>query len=108
MHFLKKSWLTLTKLGFVLFLWTIMFIGAISLFSIAQKGTVYYGDRCQSTLNQKAIDYLNQDEIIAYDYELNCNTLYLDLSVKDDLKKRRDNFIINKNIFILQNTFSIK
>ena len=35
---------------------------------------------------EQAIDYLKQEEIIAFDYELNCNTLYLDLSVKENLE----------------------
>ena len=70
-----------------MFIYVVMFIGAISLFSITNKGTVYYGDRCNSSLDEKAIDYLNQEEIIAYDYELNCNTLYLDLNVKDELNE---------------------
>lgn len=89
MKFLSKAWQTLVKAGLTLFIWTIMFIGAISLFSLTQKGTIYYGNRCTSTLNKKAIDYLNQEEIIAYDYELNCNTLYLDLNVKDNLNKEK-------------------
>lgn len=87
MKFLSKTWQILVKAGLVVFLLTVMFIGAVSLFSLTQKGTVYYGERCNTLLNQKAIDYLNQDEIIAYDYELNCNTLYLDISVKDNLNK---------------------
>lgn len=64
-----------------------MFIGAISLFSLTNKGTIYYGNRCTSKLNENAITYLRQEEIISYDYEFNCNTLYLDLDVKDELKK---------------------
>ena len=66
---------------------TLMLVGAISLFSLANKNTIYYGNRCHSTLNENSINYLNSDEIIAYDYELNCNTLYLDLNVKDELTK---------------------
>lgn len=89
MKFLSKIWKILVKAGLVSFLLTVMFIGAVSLFSLTQKGTVYYGERCNTLLNQKAIDYLNQDEIIAYDYELNCNTLYLDISVKDNLNKNQ-------------------
>ena len=85
----QKIWNTLVKAGFVMFLLTIMTIGAISLFSLSQKGVIYYGNRCNSTLDQKAIEYLKQDEIIAYDYELNCNTLYLDISVKDNLSKEQ-------------------
>jgi len=89
MNILSKTWKILVKTGLVFFLWAVMFIGAVSLFSLTQKGTVYYGDRCNSTLNQSAIDYLNQEEIIAYDYEFKCNTLYLDLNVKDDLNKEQ-------------------
>ena len=89
MSFFKKTWNILVKAGLVLFLWTVMFVGAISLFSLTQKGTIYYGNRCVSSLNKKAIDYLNQNEIIAYDYELKCNTLYLDLNIIDELDKNQ-------------------
>ena len=87
MKLFNKGWKFLYKSGAVLFLLAIMFIGSVSLVSLSQKGKVYYGDRCISSLNQKTIEYLNQEEIIAYDYELKCNTLYLDLSSKDDLTK---------------------
>lgn len=64
-----------------------MFAGAVSIFSLVNRDTIYYGGRCNSSLDEKAINYLNQEEIIAYDYELNCNTLYLDLNVDDSLTK---------------------
>ena len=87
MKLLSKIWRFSVKCGASLFLLSIMFAAAVSLVSITQKGKVYYGDRCCSILNPKAIDFLNQKEIIAYDYELNCNTLYLDLNVQDELSK---------------------
>lgn len=87
MKFLSKAWNFSVKAGLVMFIWTVMLVSAIAIFSLTQKGTVYYGNRCNSYIDQKAIDYLNQEEIIAYDYEFNCNTLYLDLNVKDDLNK---------------------
>ena len=87
MIFIKKTWKILAKAGAVLFVWAILFVGAISVFSLVNRNTIYYGNRCSSSLNMEAIDYLNQEEIIAYDYEMNCNTLYLDLSVKDELSK---------------------
>lgn len=89
MNFSKKTWNFFSKMGFSLFLLTIMFFGAVSLVSITQKGKVYYGERCNSTLDKKIISYLNQDEIISYDYELNCNTLYLDLTLESSIKKER-------------------
>ncbi len=57
------------------------------MFSLTNRGTVYYGNRCISSIDDKALKYLNQDEIIAYDYELQCNTLYLDLVVDDEITK---------------------
>lgn len=84
-----KIWNIFVKLGALFFIWTILLIGAISLFSLTNKGTIYYGNRCNCSLNNNAIKYLNQEEIIAYDYELNCNTLYLDLSVDDKLSKEQ-------------------
>lgn len=89
MKFVSKTWNILVKSGLILFIWLVMFIGAISLFSLSQKGKVHYGNRCVSSLNESAIDYLNQEEIIAYDYEFNCNTLYLDLNVLDNLNKEQ-------------------
>ena len=89
MNALQKTWKTLVKMGAVLFVWSILFIGAISIFSLVNKNTIYYGNRCHSSLDNSAIDYLNQEEIIAFDYELNCNTLYLDLSVNDSLTKNQ-------------------
>ena len=91
---LKSIWKFSSKCGLVLFTYTLMFIAAISLFSLVNKGTVYYGNRCNSTINQRAIEYLNQEEIIAYDYELNCNTLYLDLNVNDDLNEKQIKTVI--------------
>jgi len=87
MKFLSKAWNFSVKAGLVMFIWTIMLVSAIAIFSLTQKGKVYYGDRCISSMDQTAIDYLNQDEIISYDYEFNCNTLYLDLYVEDSLNK---------------------
>lgn len=87
MKTLQKIWFFLSKAGFSLFLLTIMFVGAISLVSITQKGKIYYGNRCLGNINEKALKYLNQDEIISYDYELKCNTLYLDLVLQDDIKE---------------------
>lgn len=89
MKIFRKTWHFLAKCGAILFLLTLMFVGAISLVSLTQKGKVHYGQRCASSINEKAIDYLNQEEIIAYDYELNCNTLYLDLSVNDKLSEEQ-------------------
>ena len=87
MKIAKKLWNTFAKLGFALFSLTLMFIGAVSLVSFTQKGTVYYGNRCTSSINEKAISYLNQEEVISYDYELNCNTLYLDLVLDNSINQ---------------------
>lgn len=87
MHVFNKIWHFLVNCGLALFSLTIMLVGAISLFSLTNRGTVYYGNRCISSIDDKALKYLNQDEIIAYDYELQCNTLYLDLVVDDEITK---------------------
>lgn len=89
MKYINKTWHFLAKCGLVFFIYFLMFIGSVSLVSLTQKGKVYYGNRCNSVLNSQAIEYLNQDEIIAYDYELNCNTLYLDLNVDDELNESK-------------------
>lgn len=89
MYILKTLWNFSCKAGFSLFLMSVMFIGAVSLVSLTQKGKVYYGNRCNAALNEKAINYLNQEEVIAYDYELNCNTLYLDLTLDDNITKEK-------------------
>ena len=81
----KKLWKFLYKGGVFLFLLGLMFFGSVSLVSLTQKGKVYYGNRCNSSLDKKTISFLNQEEIISYDYELNCNTLYLDLNVNDHI-----------------------
>lgn len=86
---LKKTWNISVKLGLILFVYFVLFAGAVSVFSLVNKDTIYYGDRCTGTINDNAINYLNQAEIIAYDYELNCNTLYLDVNVVDDLTKEQ-------------------
>ena len=77
------------KAGLACFTLLILAISAIAIFSITQKGSVYYGNRCVSAIDEKAINYLRQEEIIAYDYDLKCNTLYLDLSVKDELTPKQ-------------------
>ena len=64
LNLIKNIWSILVKAGLVVFVWTIMFIGAISIFSLVNKNTIYYGNRCSSVINEKAISYLNQEEII--------------------------------------------
>lgn len=87
LKFLKKTWKIFTSVGLIILIYTTLFVGAISLFSLANKNTIYYGNRCVSSINEKAIEYLNQPEIIAYDYSLQCNTLYLDLNVEESLNE---------------------
>lgn len=91
---LKTIYKTLWKSGAVLIILTIMLLGAISIFSISQKGKIYYGSRCVLSLDNKAIDYLNQDEIIAYDYDFKCNTLYLDLNVDENITKEKSKALL--------------
>ena len=87
MKFLNKVWRFCVKTGCCLFLLLIMFIGAVSLVAITQKGKINYGNRCNCSLNENVISYLNQKEIIAYDYDLQCNTLYLDLVLEENATK---------------------
>lgn len=82
----KKIWKISVKLGLSLFLFSFMLITSISLVSFTQKGKVNYGSRCHSIINTKTISFLNQEEIISYDYDLKCNTLYLDLTLKDNTR----------------------
>lgn len=81
--YIKKLWKFLYKGGISFFLLGLMFFSSVSLVSLTQKGKVYYGNRCHSSLDKKTISFLKQEEIISYDYELNCNTLYLDLNVNE-------------------------
>ena len=85
MKFFKHLWSFSVKAGLSFFVLTIMIIGSISLVSITQKGTVYYGNRCVSNLDNSIIEYLNQKEVISFDYELKCNTLYLELILDDSI-----------------------
>ena len=94
MKFLEKVWLFSVKAGLSLFIFSTMFLGAVSLVSLTQKGKIYYGNRCKSVLNKKVIDYLNQEEIVSFDYELKCNTLYLDLTLNDSTEKERAKSIL--------------
>lgn len=75
----KNIWNFCYKAGLSLFLIAFMFAGAVSLVSLTQKGKINYGSRCIASLDPRAIEFLNQKEIISYDSELQCNTLYLDL-----------------------------
>ena len=83
MIIIKKIWKFSVKAGLSLFIISAMFVGAVSLVSLTQKGKVYYGNRCHSISNEKILTFLKQEDIIAYDYELKCNTLYLDLTLQD-------------------------
>lgn len=85
MKWLATLWKFSYKTGFSLLLLSLMFVSAISLVSLTQKGNIYYGNRCNSVINEKALAFLNQEEIISYDYELNCNTLYLDLNLEESV-----------------------
>lgn len=87
MKIFNYIWRFFVKGGQALFLLFLMFIAAISLVGITQKGRINYGSRCHCQLNENILSYLNQKEIIAYDYELNCNTLYLELVLDNTTKK---------------------
>ena len=87
MKFLKKTLNFFKNGGLSLFFFTLLFILSIILVSITQKGSVYYGNRCVTSINEDIISYIKQDEIISYDYELNCNTLFIDLTVKENTTK---------------------
>ena len=87
MKILKKLWSFSVKAGLSLFIFTTMFITSVILVSIAQKGEINYGNRCISSFDEQIISYLNQKEIISYDYEFKCNTLYLDLTLDEDITK---------------------
>lgn len=89
MNPLKKLWNFSVKAGLSLLILLIMLIASIALVSFTQKDKVYYGNRCISQLNEKVLNYLNQEEVISYDYELNCNTLYLDLTLEDSITKEK-------------------
>ena len=87
MKILKKLWSFSVKAGLSLFIFTTMFITSVILVSITQKGKINYGNRCISSFDEQIISYLNQKEIISYDYEFKCNTLYLDLTLDEDITK---------------------
>lgn len=84
---LSKIWNFSVKAGLSLFVLSIMFLSSIVLVSITQKGKIYYGDRCYAFIEEKVISYLNQDEVISYDYDFACNTLYLDLTLNENITK---------------------
>lgn len=85
MKIINKAWTCLYKSGLFLFTWFILFISAVLLVSISQKNTIHYGERCNTSLKEDAINYIIKEDIIAYDYTYHCNTLYLDLSVNDSM-----------------------
>ncbi len=87
MKILKKLWSFSVKSGLSLFIFTIMFITSVILVSITQKGKINYGNRCISSFNEQVLSYLNQEEIISYDYDFKCNTLYLDLTLNEGITK---------------------
>lgn len=83
---MKKTWNILIKSS--LSLLTVFVLGAVSLVlvSLLNTETIMYGDRCRATLNETAIDYLQDiKEIDSYDYNLSCNTLYLDMMVSENI-----------------------
>lgn len=87
MKLFHKIWQFCVKTGCCLFIFFIMFVSAVSLVAITQKGKINYGNRCKCSLNENVISYLNQKEIISYDYDLKCNTLYLDLFLEENTTK---------------------
>lgn len=103
-----KTWSFLKNGGLSLFFLTLLFIFSVILVSITQKGTVYYGNRCITTLNDDIISHLKQYDVISYDYELNCNTLFIDLTLEESASKdtaktlliRLSSYYIDKNFNI--------
>ena len=85
MKILRKIWHFLYKGGLCIFIFTIMFASAISLVSLTQKNKIFYGNRCNTIEDERIVDFLNQEEVISYDYEFNCNTSYIELILLDEI-----------------------
>lgn len=78
------------KSGQVAFIWVILFVISISLYSITIKGKVNYGDRCYQSINEDVIKSYQYEGVLLNNGYLACNTYYLEY--KSELEEK-DNVI---------------
>ena len=64
--------------GKVLFVWMIMFILSISLYSLSIKGKVNYGNRCRVEMDDEVLARYSHEGIELVTSEIKCNTQYLE------------------------------
>lgn len=108
MNFLNKMWSFFKNGGLSLFFLTLLFVLSVVLVSITQKGTVYYGNRCVVNMPEDIISNLKQDEAISYDYEVRCNTLFIDLTLKEEvLKDGAKALLVRISSYYLDNNYNI-
>jgi hypothetical protein len=81
---LKKTYSFCVNLGKSIFILITLFVLSTVLISVKEKGNIYYGNRCSATLDNRAINFLKKENLISYDYELNCNTLFLELITENN------------------------
>lgn len=77
---MRKLYYFFVNSGKVVFIWLIMLIVSICLYSLSIKGKVNYGNRCYVQFNDDVIANYNYDGIMLESANLQCNTYYLQYS----------------------------
>ena len=75
---MKKLYYFFVTGGKVLFIWMIMLILSISLYSLSIKGKVDYGNRCKFEMGDEVLAQYSHERIELIASEIKCNTQYLE------------------------------
>lgn len=74
---MKKIYYFFVNSGKVLFIYSVLFLVAISLNSFAIKGEINYGNRCIANFNKEIIKEFSYEGVELSFYSLECNTYNL-------------------------------
>ena len=79
---MKKIYYFFVNSGKVLFIFSFLFLVAISVNSYTIKGKVNYGNRCYVSMDENIVKKFLYEGVDLVDYYLECNTLYLSYDSK--------------------------
>lgn len=85
---MKRIYYFLVNSGKVLFIWMILSVLSVSLYSFTIKGKVNYGDRCYQFFDQTCIKNYQYEGVELQSSNLECNTYYL--SYKSVLEEKEN------------------
>ena len=74
---MKKLYYFFVKSGEILFIWSLLLIISITIYSLTIRGKVNYGNRCYANIDDTFIKEYKYEKIELENSNLECNTYYL-------------------------------